>query len=32
MEGDNTQKYWKHEVPKEKNIISGRINLTFRHS
>lgn len=25
-----TQHYWKHEVPKERGISEGRINLTFR--
>jgi alkylated DNA repair dioxygenase AlkB len=25
-----TQRYWKHEIPKEPNIKEGRINLTFR--
>lgn len=25
-----TQMYWKHSVPKQKKIIHGRINLTFR--
>jgi len=25
-----TQKYWKHQLPKTKKIISPRINLTFR--
>ena len=29
MQG-NTQRYWKHEIPKEKNIKNGRISLTFR--
>ena len=32
MVGDNTQKYWKHSVPKTTKISSPRINLTFRHS
>ncbi|CAF1264669.1 unnamed protein product [Rotaria sordida] len=27
---DDTQQYWKHSVPKEKNVKSPRINLTFR--
>lgn len=25
-----TQHYWKHTVPKQKEIVNGRINLTFR--
>jgi len=29
MEG-NTQKYWKHRVPKDKNLQKKRFNLTFR--
>lgn len=29
MTGD-TQKYWRHSVPKEPKIISPRVNLTFR--
>lgn len=24
------QHYWKHEIPKQKKIVGGRINLTFR--
>ena len=32
MIGDNTQKYWKHSVPKTTRVTSPRINLTFRHS
>uniref|UniRef100_A0A6B2LF18 Fe2OG dioxygenase domain-containing protein n=1 Tax=Arcella intermedia TaxID=1963864 RepID=A0A6B2LF18_9EUKA len=31
MKGD-TQKYWKHSVPKQLKITEGRINLTFRNS
>jgi len=27
----NTQENFKHEVPKEPNIVQSRINLTFRH-
>jgi alkylated DNA repair dioxygenase AlkB len=26
----NTQHYWQHDIPKEKNIDKPRINLTFR--
>jgi alkylated DNA repair dioxygenase AlkB len=29
--GGNTQKKYKHEVPKEPNVAQPRINLTFRH-
>ncbi|MFH4966036.1 alpha-ketoglutarate-dependent dioxygenase AlkB [Gaetbulibacter sp. M235] len=29
MKGD-TQKFWQHQLPKTKKIISERINLTFR--
>ncbi|KAF9547254.1 hypothetical protein CPC08DRAFT_699821 [Agrocybe pediades] len=29
MQGD-TQKYWKHEIPKEPKVTTGRISLTFR--
>jgi alkylated DNA repair dioxygenase AlkB len=29
MQGD-TQRFWKHEIPRERNIASGRISLTFR--
>ncbi len=29
MHGD-TQKYWKHTIPKTKNVSEGRISLTFR--
>ncbi|KAF9526333.1 hypothetical protein CPB83DRAFT_857932 [Crepidotus variabilis] len=29
MQGD-TQKFWKHEIPKEAKIKGGRISLTFR--
>lgn len=29
MEGE-TQKYWKHSIPKEKKVTKPRINLTFR--
>ncbi|KAF9455388.1 hypothetical protein BDZ94DRAFT_1230930 [Collybia nuda] len=29
MQGD-TQKYWKHEIPKEPKVKEGRISLTFR--
>ncbi|KAF9049106.1 hypothetical protein BJ165DRAFT_1464398 [Panaeolus papilionaceus] len=29
MQG-NTQKNWKHEIPKEPKVASGRISLTFR--
>jgi|TARA_B110000908_G_scaffold159943_1_gene202681 alkylated DNA repair dioxygenase AlkB len=25
------QQYWRHSVPKQKGIITGRINLTFRY-
>jgi len=30
MKGD-TQKHWKHTVPKEPKVTEGRINLTFRN-
>ena len=26
-----TQAYWQHSVPKQKNVPNSRINLTFRH-
>uniref|UniRef100_A0A8H7XMU3 Fe2OG dioxygenase domain-containing protein n=1 Tax=Psilocybe cubensis TaxID=181762 RepID=A0A8H7XMU3_PSICU len=29
MQGD-TQRYWKHEIPKEPKVKEGRISLTFR--
>jgi alkylated DNA repair dioxygenase AlkB len=29
MQGQ-TQKLWKHEIPKEKKVEEGRISLTFR--
>lgn len=29
MQGD-TQRFWKHEIPKESKIKEGRISLTFR--
>ena len=29
MQGD-TQRFWKHEIPKEPKITNGRISLTFR--
>ncbi|KAK9899207.1 hypothetical protein P389DRAFT_45420 [Cystobasidium minutum MCA 4210] len=29
MQGD-TQKYWKHEIPKQLKVKEGRISLTFR--
>ncbi|CAA7265714.1 unnamed protein product [Cyclocybe aegerita] len=29
MQGE-TQKYWKHEIPKEPKVKEGRISLTFR--
>lgn len=29
MQGD-TQKNWKHEIPKEKKVKQGRVSLTFR--
>lgn len=29
MQGD-TQKFWKHEIPKEPKVKDGRISLTFR--
>ena len=29
MEG-NTQRFWKHQVPKSKRIAEPRLNLTFR--
>ena len=29
MQGD-TQRFWKHEIPKEPKIKHGRISLTFR--
>ena len=28
--GRNTQRYYKHQVPAEKKVMDGRINLTFR--
>jgi alkylated DNA repair dioxygenase AlkB len=30
MEGD-TQRFWKHQVPKTKRTVEPRINLTFRN-
>ncbi|MDG1948471.1 MAG: alpha-ketoglutarate-dependent dioxygenase AlkB, partial [SAR86 cluster bacterium] len=30
MSGE-TQKYWKHEIKKEKKIVLPRVNLTFRN-
>ena len=32
MIGDETQRHWKHTVPKSKKIVTPRINLTFRHT
>lgn len=29
MQGD-TQKRWKHEIPREKGVKAGRVSLTFR--
>lgn len=29
--GGGLQHFWKHQVPKEKNVINPRINLTFRN-
>lgn len=29
MQGD-TQRFWRHEIPKEAKIKEGRISLTFR--
>jgi len=29
MQGD-TQRFWKHQVPKTKRVVEPRINLTFR--
>ena len=29
MEGD-TQRFWKHQVPKSKRVAEPRVNLTFR--
>ena len=29
MHGD-TQNHWQHQVPKQKKVTQGRINLTFR--
>ncbi|KAM0746690.1 hypothetical protein T439DRAFT_329395 [Meredithblackwellia eburnea MCA 4105] len=29
MQGQ-TQQFWKHEIPREKNVKDGRISLTFR--
>jgi alkylated DNA repair dioxygenase AlkB len=31
MEGD-TQRFWKHQVPKTKRVAEPRINLTFRNT
>jgi alkylated DNA repair dioxygenase AlkB len=28
--GKGMQQYWRHQVPKQPGITSGRINLTFR--
>jgi alkylated DNA repair dioxygenase AlkB len=28
--GSGTQRYYKHEIPAEKKVFGGRINLTFR--
>lgn len=29
--GGNTQRDWRHKIPKRAKIFGGRINLTFRH-
>jgi len=31
MEGD-TQRFWKHQVPKTRRVVEPRINLTFRNT
>ncbi|MEX2483073.1 MAG: alpha-ketoglutarate-dependent dioxygenase AlkB [Brumimicrobium sp.] len=28
--GGETQRYWKHQIPKTKKVIDARVNLTFR--
>jgi len=30
MQGD-TQRFWKHQVPKTRRAVGPRINLTFRY-
>ncbi|KAH8919690.1 hypothetical protein BT69DRAFT_1284627 [Atractiella rhizophila] len=30
MRGGETQKWWKHEIPREKGVVRGRISVTMR--